>query len=79
MVIPDAAVQFGSKGNYVHVIDQDDKAQRRDVVLGPADGSRVSVRSGLKAGEKVVVEGIDGLEDGGAVRIISEDAAQDGA
>ena len=79
VVIPDAAVQFGSKGNYVHVIDQDDKAQRRDVVLGPADGSRVSVRSGLKAGEKVVVEGIDGLEDGSAVRIISEDAAQDGA
>jgi len=49
------------------------------VVLGPADGTRVSVRSGLKAGEKVVVEGIDGLEDGSAVRIISEDAAQAGA
>lgn len=79
VVIPDAAVQFGSKGNYVHVIDKDDKAQRRDVVLGPADGTRVSVRSGLKAGEKVVVEGIDGLEDGNAVRIISEDAAQAGA
>ena len=79
VVIPDAAVQFGSKGNYVHVIDKDDKAQRRDVVLGPADGTRVSVRSGLKAGEKVVVEGIDGLEDGSAVRIISEDAAQAGA
>lgn len=79
VVIPDAAVQFGSKGNYVHVIDKDDKAQRRDVVLGPADGTRVSVRSGLKTGEKVVVEGIDGLEDGSAVRIISEDAAQAGA
>ena len=79
VVIPDAAVQFGSKGNYVHVIDKDGKAQRRDVVLGPADGTRVSVRSGLKAGEKVVVEGIDGLEDGSAVRIISEDAAQAGA
>lgn len=79
VVIPDAAVQFGSKGNYVHVIDKDDKAQRRDVVLGPADGTRVSVRSGLEAGEKVVVEGIDGLEDGSAVRIISEDAAQAGA
>lgn len=79
VVIPDAAVQFGSKGNYVHVIDKDGKAQRRDVVLGPADGTRVSVRSGLEAGEKVVVEGIDGLEDGSAVRIISEDAAQAGA
>lgn len=79
VVIPDAAVQFGSKGNYVHVIDAADKAQRRDVVLGPADGTRVSVRSGLKPGEKVVVEGIDGLEDGSDVRIITEDAAQAGA
>ncbi|GAB3064991.1 MdtA/MuxA family multidrug efflux RND transporter periplasmic adaptor subunit [Stenotrophomonas tumulicola] len=78
VVIPDAAVQFGSKGNYVHVIDEGNKAQRRDVVLGPADGTRVSVHSGLQAGEKVVVEGIDGLEDGSAVRIITEDAAQAG-
>lgn len=76
VVIPDAAVQFGSKGNYVHVIDAGGKAQRRDVVLGPADGTRVSVRSGLKPGEQVVIEGIDGLEDGSAVRIIGEGSAQ---
>jgi len=76
VVIPDAAVQFGSKGNYVHVIDAGGTAQRRDVVLGPADGTRVSVRSGLKPGEQVVIEGIDGLEDGSAVRIIGEGSAQ---
>ena len=75
LLIPDAAVQFGSQGNYVHIVDKDSKAQRRTVVLGPADDGRVAVRSGLAAGDKVVIEGIDGLEDGTAVEIITEEAA----
>ncbi|HEL4832378.1 TPA: MdtA/MuxA family multidrug efflux RND transporter periplasmic adaptor subunit [Stenotrophomonas maltophilia] len=75
LLIPDAAVQFGSQGNYVHIVDKDNKAQRRNVVLGPADDGRVAVRSGLVAGDKVVIEGIDGLEDGTAVEIITEEAA----
>lgn len=75
LLIPDAAVQFGSQGNYVHVVGKDNKAQRRNVVLGPADDGRVAVRSGLAAGDQVVIEGIDGLEDGTAVEIIAEEAA----
>ena len=75
LLIPDAAVQFGSQGNYVHIVDKDNKAQRRSVVLGPADAGRVAVRSGLVAGDKVVIEGIDGLEDGTAVEIITEEAS----
>jgi multidrug efflux system membrane fusion protein len=75
LLVPDAAVQFGSQGNYVHIIDKDNKAQRRTVVLGPADDGRVAVRSGLVAGDKVVIEGIDGLEDGTAVEIITEEAS----
>ncbi|WP_295555972.1 MdtA/MuxA family multidrug efflux RND transporter periplasmic adaptor subunit [uncultured Stenotrophomonas sp.] len=74
LLIPDAAVQFGSQGNYVHVVGKDNKAQRRNVVLGPADDGRVAVRSGLAAGDQVVIEGIDGLEDGTAVEIITEEA-----
>ncbi|WP_343651103.1 MdtA/MuxA family multidrug efflux RND transporter periplasmic adaptor subunit [Stenotrophomonas sp.] len=76
LLIPDAAVQFGSQGNYVHIVDKDNKAQRRTVVLGPADDGRVAVRSGLQAGDQVVIEGIDGLEDGTAVEIVAEPAAQ---
>ncbi|EOW2138339.1 MdtA/MuxA family multidrug efflux RND transporter periplasmic adaptor subunit [Stenotrophomonas sp. GD03908] len=75
LLIPDAAVQFGSQGNYVHVVGKDNTAQRRVVVLGPADDGRVAVRSGLAAGDQVVIEGIDGLEDGTAVEIIAGEAA----
>lgn len=70
LVIPNAAVQFGSKGSYVYVIAADNTSHLRNVVLGPADGERVSVREGLKAGEQVVVEGIDGLRDGAKVEVV---------
>ena len=55
VVIPNAAVQFGSKGTYVYVIGDDDTSSMRPVVLGAADGERVAVREGLKPGERVVL------------------------
>lgn len=80
VVIPNAAVQFGSRGSYVYVIAPDNTSHLRNVVLGPADGERVAVREGLKAGENVVVEGIDGLRDGAPVLIVTEaDSARKGA
>ncbi|MGA6182382.1 MdtA/MuxA family multidrug efflux RND transporter periplasmic adaptor subunit [Stenotrophomonas sp. NPDC077421] len=79
VVIPNAAVQFGSKGTYVYVIAADDTSHLRNVVLGPADGERVSVREGLRAGERVVVEGIDGLREGAKVEVVAQDPARTGA
>jgi len=79
VVIPNAAVQFGSKGSYVYVIAADDTSSLRSVVLGPADGERVSVREGLKAGERVVVEGIDGLREGAKVEVVEQDPPRTGA
>ncbi|WP_312236689.1 MdtA/MuxA family multidrug efflux RND transporter periplasmic adaptor subunit [Stenotrophomonas sp.] len=79
VVIPNAAVQFGSKGSYVYVIAPDNTSHLRNVVLGPADGERVSVRDGLKAGERVVVEGIDGLREGAKVEVVSQDPPRTGA
>ena len=43
VAIPDAAVQFGSQGNYVYVIGGDDTASVRQVQLGAAHGDRVAV------------------------------------
>ncbi|WP_262071248.1 MdtA/MuxA family multidrug efflux RND transporter periplasmic adaptor subunit [Stenotrophomonas sp. Marseille-Q5258] len=79
VVIPNAAVQFGSKSTYVYVIAADDTSHLRNVVLGPADGERVSVREGLRAGERVVVEGIDGLREGAKVEVVAQDPARTGA
>lgn len=78
VVIPDAAVQFGSKGTYVYVIDKDDASAMRPVTLGAADGERVAVLQGLQAGERVVVEGIDNLREGAKVEVVQHDAPAGG-
>ena len=55
-----------------------EKAQRRAVQIGIADGTNVEVVSGVKAGEMVVVEGQAGLPDGAAITIDHEaDAAKE--
>lgn len=69
VTIPTDAVQHGSRGSYVYVV-ADNKAQVRDLSLGPASGGRTVVLKGLASGEPVVLEGLDRLEDGRAVNVV---------
>lgn len=71
IAIPDAAVQFGSQGNYVYVIGDDDTASVRQVQLGAGHGDRVAVAAGLEAGERVVLEGLDRLYEGSKVEVVA--------
>jgi multidrug efflux system membrane fusion protein len=41
----------------------------RTITLGPLDGGMYAVTSGLKPGDRVVVDGIDRLRDGAKVMI----------
>jgi len=77
VAIPDAAVQFGSQGNYVYVVGDDDTASVRQVQLGAAHGDRVAVTEGLAAGERVVLEGLDRLYEGSKVEVVSADPGDD--
>ncbi|WP_188635643.1 efflux RND transporter periplasmic adaptor subunit [Halopseudomonas pertucinogena] len=72
ITIPSDAVQFGSRGTYVYVVDAaESKAYARTVSLGASADGRVAVTEGLDAGELVVLEGLDRLRDGREV-VISE-------
>jgi multidrug efflux system membrane fusion protein len=62
-VIPTAAVQRGAPGTFVYVVETDDTVSVRPVKLGPSQGERVAVSSGLQPGEQVVVDGADKLRD----------------
>lgn len=75
IVIPADAVQFGARGSYVYVIE-DGKAVMRMLGLGASDGVRVVVESGLKAGERVVLEGLDRLREGREV-VLVDNAGKD--
>ena len=71
IAIPQDAVQYGSAGTYVYVIEQN-KAQIRQVELGAADNGNIAVIKGLEQGTQVVLEGLDRLRPGRAVEVITE-------
>jgi multidrug efflux system membrane fusion protein len=75
VVIPSAAVQFGSRGTYVFLVNEKNKAAVRDIVLGAAEGLEQAVTSGLAPGDAVVLEGIDRLRDGRDVVVVDDKAA----
>jgi len=68
-VIPTAAVQRGAPGTFVYLIKPDDTVTVQTIKLGPAEGERVSVRSGLSVGDRVVVDGADKLRDGAKISL----------
>jgi len=58
MLIDEKAVLTDQDRKFVYVVDKDNKAQRRDVQLGRnADGLRI-VEQGLKAGDRVIIDGV---------------------
>lgn len=66
--VPAAAVRDDAGRQIVWVV-ADGRARRRDVEAGPVTGERREIRSGVTAGEQVVVAGHEGLEDGTRVRV----------
>jgi multidrug efflux system membrane fusion protein len=73
VVVPVAAIQYGSRGTYVYLVTEDSLAAVRDVVLGPAEEGMQAVLQGLSGGERVVLEGIDRLREGRPVTIVAAD------
>jgi membrane fusion protein (multidrug efflux system) len=64
VTIPRAAVLTDQQGDYVYVVDGENKVQQRRVQLGPATPGIAAVMSGLSEGEHVVVEGIQRIRPG---------------
>ncbi len=73
VVVPVAAVQYGSRGTYVYLVTAEGLAAVRDVVLGPSEEGLQAVLQGLSGGERVVLEGIDRLREGRPVTIVAAD------
>jgi len=68
-VIPTAAVQRGAPGTFVYLVKPDDTVAVQVIKLGPSEGEKVSVRSGLSVGDRVVVDGADKLRDGAKISL----------
>jgi multidrug efflux system membrane fusion protein len=67
LLINDRAINTDQNRKFVYVVGKDNKAEYRPVQLGQqVDGLRI-VRDGLKAGEKIVVNGLQRVKPGAPV------------
>lgn len=65
VLIPQGALFRDAEGNpLVWIVGKDNKAEQRKITLGDAIDNRWLVTSGLKAGDQVIVEGLQGLSAG---------------
>jgi membrane fusion protein (multidrug efflux system) len=62
----------------VAVVGSDDKVSIRPVTVGERVGTLWIVTEGLKAGERVVVEGLMKVRDGAPVKAVSAASAKAG-
>ena len=71
-VVPTAAIQRGSNGDFVFVVGPGNKAALRNVKSGPASGDNTAILDGgVKVGERIVTDGADKLDNGSLVRVMS--------
>jgi len=68
LVLPESAVVSERAGNFVWRVDSEGRAEQVPVELGIRTAGRVEVRSGLKAGDTVVVAGSHKLSPGAPVQ-----------
>lgn len=68
-VIPTSALERGSGGLFVYVVQPDKTVAVRNIKTGPTEGERVAVTDGLQVGEVVVTSGADRLREGSKVEL----------
>ena len=72
VTVPTRAINTGQAGLYAFVIDADNKVEMRPVTLLHHDGVVAAIKSGIAAGERVVIDGQLQLAPGTVVKIVEE-------
>jgi membrane fusion protein, multidrug efflux system len=67
LLVPDAAVRTDQARKVVYVVGKDGTVAAREVSPGPRIGSLRSIRAGLSAGDKVVIQGLQMVQPGAKV------------
>ena len=75
VVVPTAAVQMGSEGNFVWTLDDANKVSKHLVTTGIQNSQQVVIDAGLNAGQRVVTDGIDRLTEGVQVEVVTPRSA----
>jgi membrane fusion protein, multidrug efflux system len=70
ITVPRRAVMEGSSGYFCYVVRPDGAAERRSIELGPVQDGIAVIERGVKAGEKVVIDGQFRLSEGVRTQIL---------
>ena len=68
-IIPTAAIQRSPQSTFVYVVKDDGTVTVRNIAVGITEGDEASIDSGLAPGDKVVIDGIDKLQEGSKVSV----------
>jgi len=68
LMVPQTALGSSQLGKYVYVVGEGNKADQRLVLLGPTDGSLVSVLKGVSEGEHVISGNLQKIGPGAAIQ-----------
>ena len=66
LMVPNSAIQLNGQARFVFTV-ADDTVSRRTVKVGRVEGEKTVILEGLSAGDVVVTEGIDRLQEGSKV------------
>jgi membrane fusion protein (multidrug efflux system) len=69
VTVPQRSVMEGPQGKFVYVVDEKSTAQARPVEAGQWAGDRWIITSGLKGGERVIVDGVMKIGPGAPVKV----------
>ncbi len=70
VVVPTAAIQMGTEGKFVWLLDAEDKVSKHIIETGIQDSQQVVVLKGVSANQRVVTDGIDRLTEGLKVEVV---------
>ncbi len=69
LYVPSAAVQFGSQGSFVYVVNEDKTVSVRRIKVGTAQNGKTVIDEGLNVNDIVVTDGVDKLREGTKVEV----------
>ncbi len=69
ILIPAAGLQRSQQGQFVYVVKPDHTVEMRIVTVAATQGDVIAIAKGLKAGELVVTDGVDKLQQGSHVNM----------
>lgn len=68
LTVPRNAVQFDKQGYFVFSVDGKNTVHRMNIEIGTQSATRTQVKSGLKEGDRVVVQGLQKIHNGLVVK-----------